>query len=78
MNDIASRADAVWKQVSAWIEKRTPKGYDCAVELLVDLRDAADHTSRTDEFSARLQDLRACHAGKPSLIARLEQAELDA
>ena len=77
LEDIASRTPAVWKQVSAWIAKRTPKGYDCAVELLVDLRDAADHTDRTDEFSERLQALRDRHASKPSLIRRLEQAGLD-
>ncbi len=77
LDDIASRADAVWKQVSAWIEKRTPKGYDRAVELLSDLRDAAALTNRTEEFGQRLRDLRDRHAGKPSLIARLEQAELD-
>jgi len=76
LDDIASRADAVWMQVSAWIAKRTPKGYDCAVELLVDLRDAADHTSRTEEFDRRLQDLRECHASKPSLLRWLEQAGL--
>ncbi len=77
LDDIASRTDAVWKQVSAWIAKRTPKGYDCAVELLSDLRDAAALTNRTEEFGQRLRDLRDRHAGKPSLIARLEQAELD-
>jgi hypothetical protein len=63
--------------VSAWIEKRTPKGYDLAVELLVDLRDAAAHANRTDEFFERLQDLRDRHASKPSLVRRLERVGLD-
>ncbi|MFQ5472992.1 MAG: hypothetical protein ACE5FA_08935, partial [Dehalococcoidia bacterium] len=76
LDDIASRTPAVWKQVSAWIAKRTPKGYDCAVGLLVDLRDAADHTSRTDEFRERLQALRDHHASKPSLVRRLQQSGL--
>ncbi len=76
LDEIVSRTSAVWKQVSAWIAKRTPKGYDCAVELLVDLRDAADHTSRTDEFSERLQALRDRHASKPSLIRRLQKSGL--
>ena len=77
LDDIASRADAVWRQVSAWIAKRTPKGYDRAVELLVDLQDAAADANRTDEFSTRLQALRNSHASKPSLIRQLEQAGLD-
>lgn len=76
MEDIASRTPAVWKQVSAWIAKRTPKGYDRAVDLLVDLRDAADHANRPDEFSERLQILRDRHAGKPSLVRRLKQSGL--
>lgn len=76
LEGVASRTPAVWKQVSAWIAKRTPKGYDRAVELLVDLQDAAAHANRTEEFVKRLQDLRDRHASKPSLIRRLEQAGL--
>ena len=76
LEDIASRNSAVWKQVSACIEKRTPKGYDRAVELLSDLKDAAAIANRTGEFDQRLEDLRERHAGKPSLIRRLEQAGL--
>ena len=74
LDDIASRTSTVWKRVSASITKRTPKGYDCAVDLLVDLRDAADHASRTDEFRERLQAFRNRQASKPSLIRRLEHA----
>ncbi len=76
LDDIASRTSAVWKQVSAWIAKRTPKGYDRAVELLSDLKDAANHTNRTDEFSERLQALRDRHANKPSLVRRLQKTGL--
>jgi len=76
LEDIASRAPVVWKQVSTWIAKRTPKGYDRAVELLVDLRDAAAHANRTDDFSERLQALRNRHASKPSLVRRLQQSGL--
>lgn len=76
LDDIASRAPAVWKQVSGWIEKRTPKGYDRAVELLSDLRDAADLTNSTSEFVGRLQGLRERHASKLSLVRRLQRAGL--
>ena len=76
LEDIASRSGAVWKQVSTCIEKRTPKGYDRAVELLSDLRDAADLTNSTSEFVGRLQGLRERHASKPSLVRRLQRAGL--
>ncbi|MBI4718181.1 MAG: hypothetical protein HY763_10280 [Planctomycetes bacterium] len=76
LQDVASRADAVWKQVVTWITKRTPTGYDRAVELLSDLKDAAAIANRTGEFDQRLRNLREHHAGKPSLIRRLYQAGL--
>ncbi len=76
LEDIASRIPAVWKQVSACIAKRTPKGYDRAVELLVDLQDAAADANRTHEFFERLQALRGRHASKPSLMHRLRDAGL--
>ena len=47
-----------------------------AVELLVDLRDAAAIANRTEEFDQRLQDLRERHASKPSFTRRLERAGL--
>ena len=78
LEDIASRTPAVGKQVSAWIAKRTPKGYDRAVERLTDLKHAAAIANRTSEFVGRFQDLRDRHASKPSLIRRLEQAGLAA
>jgi hypothetical protein len=59
-----------------WIAKRTPKGYDRAVELLSDLKDAAVIAGRSEEFDRQLQDLSESHSGKPSLIRRLEQAGL--
>ena len=76
LEDIASRTPAVWKQVSAWIAKRTPKGYDRAVELLVDLQDAAADANRNDEFVEQLKALRDRHASKPSLTRRLRDAGL--
>ena len=76
LQDIASRTPTVWKQVSACIGKRTPKGYDRAVELLVDLRDAAAHADRTDEFFVQFHDLCDRHASKPSFVSRLQQTDL--
>jgi predicted kinase len=76
LENIASRAPAIWKEVSAWIAKRSPKGYDQAVKLLIDLKDAAALANRGEEFDRRLDDLRSCHGGKPSFMRRLRDAEL--
>ncbi len=76
LENIASRAPAVWKEVAAWIAKRTPKGYDQAVKLLVDLKDAAAFADCGEEFDRRLGELSRCHAGKLTFLRRLRDAEL--
>lgn len=76
LENIASRAPAVWKEISAWIAKRTPKGYDCAVALLTDLKDAAALANRSAEFERRFHDLCGRHAGKPGFLRRLRDAGL--
>jgi hypothetical protein len=73
---VAARAAAIWSEVDSLIETRTPKGYDQAVALLTDLRDAAALQERADSVSARLHELRAAHTSKPSLIRRLNAANL--
>jgi hypothetical protein len=57
------------------IPKKQPKSYDEAVALLVDLRDLV---ARKDggNFRLRNETLRAEHARKPALIARLNKAGL--
>lgn len=76
LKDLASRTDAVWSQIEALAKKRTPKGYNQAVALLADLRDAAAQTDGADEFARRIQQLRSLHSTKPSLMRRLHQAGL--
>ncbi|HNQ22591.1 MAG TPA: hypothetical protein PKK06_05800 [Phycisphaerae bacterium] len=76
LKNIASRAPVVWEEVSAWIAKRTPKGYDCAVALLTDLKAAAALANRSAEFDRRLHDLCGRHAGKPTFMGRLRSAGL--
>lgn len=76
LENVASRASAVWEEASAWIARRTPKGYDQAVKLLVDLKDAAALAGRGEEFDRRLDELSRCHTGKPTLQRRLRDAGL--
>jgi hypothetical protein len=47
------------------------------VQLLVDLRDVAEHDGNTAAFRQRLTELRAAHGRKPSLLERLDLACLD-
>lgn len=76
LEEVASRAPKTWKEVSALIESRTPKGYDQAVSLLSDLKDAAVLTSDAAASEKRLRELCEEHVRKPSLIKRLERAGL--
>lgn len=73
---VAARATAVWGQAAALIRAGSPKGYDQAVALLADLRAAAALVQKSGEFNTRLRELRKAHASKPSLIRRLDVAEL--
>jgi hypothetical protein len=76
LTQIAAREAAAWNKVESLIQSRSPKSYDQAVVLLTDLRDASALVKNTRAFGARLRELRAAHASKPSLIKRLDVAEL--
>lgn len=76
LEDTARRSEAIWREVLTWTAKRSPKGYDRAIELLSDLKDAAAMTNRRDEFTCRLRELQQSHSSKPSLILRIAQAGL--
>ena len=65
----------LWKKVASQIAVTQPRSYDQAVELLMDLRDLA---ARRDDpgFRRQIEELRAAHKGKRTLIARLDKAGL--
>jgi len=72
---LAGREPAIWKQVESLIATKQPKSYDRAVTLLVDLRDLAARKHEAN-FQQRVEQLRAAHARKPTLIDRLQKAGL--
>jgi hypothetical protein len=76
LKQVVVREPAVWNEVNSLIASRTSKGYEQALALLTDLRDAAAFVKRTDAFSARLRELRQAHSSKPSLIKRMDVAGL--
>lgn len=73
LDALAGREPAIWKQIEGLIAMKQPKSYDYALTLLVDLRDLAARKGGAD-FRQRVEELRAAHARKPTLIDRLQKA----
>jgi len=76
LDNLADEEDAAWSRVDALIAARKPAEYDAAVTLLTDLRSLAERENRNDTFTLRTSALRQAHARKPSLIERLDRADL--
>ncbi|WP_409493664.1 hypothetical protein [Amycolatopsis sp. cmx-11-12] len=76
LDELALDEDAAWARVDAMIATRKPGEYDAAVTLLSDLQALAERDGRGDLFRERSMALRQTHARKPSLIERLDQANL--
>lgn len=70
---VARRGEAVWNEIEEAIEQRNAPGYDKAAELIFDLETIAAQAGRQADFTQRVQDIRARHARKRTLIARLER-----
>lgn len=65
-----------WAQVDTLIGTKRPKDYDAAVALLQDLHGLAVRDTNGPAFARQLRRLREQHARKPSLIERLDRAQL--
>lgn len=76
LDDLSRDEEAAWAQVEAMIDTRKPGEYDAAVALLSDLQALAERDDRFDTFTLRSMALRQAHARKPSLIDRLDRANL--
>ena len=55
---------------------KTARQYDDAVALLADLEALSRRGGDPSAFATRLAELRSAHQRKPSLIERLDRAEL--
>ncbi len=73
---LTGREEEMWRRVEALVETKRSADYDQAVRLLKDLRDLEIQAGSVAAFKARLGQLRDRHAKKPSLLKRLEQAQL--
>ena len=76
LDDLVGREEQVWGQVERHIDEKSRSGYDQAVNLLADLRDASEWRHSAPAFEERLRRLRARHATKSSLRRLLDEAGL--
>jgi hypothetical protein len=76
LDQLAHREPATWREVEQLIAMKRANDYDRAVSLLVDLRDLADRSGRTEEAAKRTRELRQQHANKPSLLKRFDEKKL--
>lgn len=73
---LADRGERPWADVADLIATKKPNSYDAAVRLLTDLAEISRRRGRSTQFAERLAELRATHQRKPSLIERLDAADL--
>jgi hypothetical protein len=76
LGELAAREPEAWRKVVQLISLKTPKGYDEAVALLLDLRDLAARSDGASRFNSQLNAVRGDHASKPSFMGRLRKAGL--
>lgn len=76
LTGLAKRERQAWERVDGLIGTKRRADYAAAVTLLVDLRDITDRNRRDAAFAQRLATIRARHAKKPALLARLAKAGL--
>jgi hypothetical protein len=69
---LARRGDAAWRELEQLVETRA---YDQAVRLAMDLRAAAAHTGKPDEFDRRIAEVKQRHTRRRGFLDRLRRAE---
>lgn len=78
LDELAKDPEAAWAEAGKLIGTKVPARYDEAVTFLADLRELARRDGQAGEFERRFAALREEHLRKPSLIARLDRAGLNA
>lgn len=72
LQDIHDHQNDYWRQVEQAVGRGTGTGYDEAVRLLIELRDAANQFKETQEFQARFRIWVGSHLRRPAFIKRLQ------
>ena len=69
---IHDHQDDYWHQVDLAVMRGSGAGYDEAVRLLIELREAADQFKETQEFQERFRAWVRPHLRRPALVKRLQ------
>ncbi len=78
LDGLAAREGDAWREAESFIETKRPGEYDLAVKLLSDLRELAVRDDELALFAVRLGVLRDRYSRRTALMARLDQAGLQA
>ncbi len=78
LQDIDEHKESYWQQADQAAARGTGTGYDEAVRLLIELRDAADHFKENQAFQARFRAWIGSHLRRPALIKRLQAQKFTA
>jgi hypothetical protein len=72
LQDIHDHQDTYWHQIDMAALRGTGTGYDEALKLLIELRDAADQYKETQEFQEHFRAWVRPHLRRPALVKRLQ------
>jgi hypothetical protein len=72
LQDIDEHKDTYWRQVDMAAVRGTGTGYDEAVRILVELRDAANYFKENQAFEARFRVWVQSHLRRPAFLKRLQ------
>jgi hypothetical protein len=72
VRSLAGKENEIWLKIESLISTKQPGKYDEAAKLLVDLRDLAGRTGKTEDFLSRYRELCRKHEKKQSLLRKLQ------
>lgn len=73
---LAARESEVWREVDSLFATRSSNDHTRGVQLLVDLRDLAQHRGTLADFQRRFADIRERNARRHGLMRRMDEAGL--
>jgi hypothetical protein len=72
LQDIHDHQEDYWHQVDLAVTRGTGTGYDEAVRVLIELREAAEQSKETREFQERFHTWVRAHLRRPAFVKRLQ------
>ncbi|MEO6888194.1 MAG: hypothetical protein ABI324_04290, partial [Ktedonobacteraceae bacterium] len=75
LQNVREHQEDYWRQADLAAARRVSTGYDEALRLLVDLRDAANHFNESQQFQTRFGAWVRPYLRLPSLVKRLRDRD---